>query len=235
MLQVPTQREGAAAWTQARKPLRGGPGPRPYPQPSAARPGPGGLVRGPVEIIIVAVIMCGHVPHAGQLVSAAPRPSVHILSNAPCSSLQVRLRDAQGSAKATQLGPEARVCAHRSPPVPPPPPRGAEPPAWAKPMARGEDKVPPRCRFKKKMPPKTPVTGRFPAHCHPEREGPQPARTPLQLLRGRRPGSQAVYFSAINRKAVKRPLLVDRCGILSPLPFPPPTSGHVARRNECFP
>lgn len=121
MLQVPAQREGAAAWTQARKPLRGGPGPRPYPQPSAARPGPGGLVRGPVEIIIVAVIMCGHVPHAGQLVSAAPRPSVHILSNAPCSSLQVRLRDAQGSAKATQLGPEARVCAHRSPPVPPPP------------------------------------------------------------------------------------------------------------------
>lgn len=120
VLQVPAQREGAAAWTQARKPLRGGPGPRLYPQPSAARPGPGGLVRGPVEIIIVAVIMCGHVPHAGQLVSAAPRPSVHILSNAPCSSLQVRLRDAQGSAKATQLGPEARVCAHRSPPVPPP-------------------------------------------------------------------------------------------------------------------
>lgn len=235
MLQVPAQREGAAAWTQARKPLRGGPGPRPYPQPSAARPGPGGLVRGPVEIIIVAVIMCGHVPHAGQLVSAAPRPSVHILSNAPCSSLQVRLRDAQGSAKATQLGPEARVCAHRSPPVPPP---HLEEQSHRRGRSRWHEvktKCPQDAVSKKKMPPKTPMTGRFPAHCHPEREGPQPARTPLQLLRGRRPGSQAVYFSAINRKAVKRPLLVDRCGILSPLPFPPPTSGHVARRNECFP
>lgn len=163
MLQVPAQREGAAAWTQARKPLRGGPGPRPYPQPSAARPGPGGLVRGPVEIIIVAVIMCGHVPHAGQLVSAAPRPSVHILSNAPCSSLQVRLRDAQGSAKATQLGPEARVCAYRSPP------------AWAKPMARGEDKVPPRCRFKKKNAPQDSRDWQIPGPLPPRKRG-SPAR-----------------------------------------------------------
>lgn len=77
-------------------------------------------------------------------------------------------------------------------------------------------------------PPETGVTGRFPAHRHPERGGPPPACALAQLLWSR-PGSWAVYFSAINRKAVKgapsaNHSLANYSGILSPppLPLPPP-------------
>lgn len=118
--------------------------------------------------------------------------------------------------------------------TPPPAPEGAGPRSGGTQMAGGEGKGPPRCCLGVRggKPPETRVTGRFPAHRQPERGG-----APTSL----RPGPAAremtwfwaVYFSAINRKAVKGAPLVRSSGILlSPfLSLPPP---HVPGRRECF-
>ena len=87
---------------------------------------------------------------------------------------------------------------------------------------------------KKNKSSETRVTGRFPAHCHPEREGPQPAQAVPQLPSETTwlPGCLLLSHKQEGHK--RGPCGSATQGLLSPpLPFPP-SPVRVPKQRECF-